>query len=86
MLIDTHCHVHFNAYKDDMDDVVRACLAGGVQMVTITGPDKGGETKATHPGPDNAAVTSVTLPFWWLFNKLLLANFLRDLRDSRHQR
>ncbi len=35
----------------------------GVQMVTITGPDKGGETKATHPGPDNAAVTSVTLPF-----------------------
>lgn len=35
MLIDTHCHVHFNAYKDDMDEVVRACLAGGVQMVTI---------------------------------------------------
>lgn len=35
MLIDTHCHVHFNAYKDDMDEVVRACLSGGVQMVTI---------------------------------------------------
>lgn len=35
MLIDTHCHVHFNAYKDDMDDVVRSCLSQGVQMVTI---------------------------------------------------
>ena len=35
MLIDTHCHVHFNAYKDDMDDVVRDCLSEGVQMVTI---------------------------------------------------
>ena len=35
MLIDTHCHVHFNAYKDDMDDVVRDCLSKGVQMVTI---------------------------------------------------
>lgn len=35
MLIDTHCHVHFNAYKDDMDDVVRASLSAGVQMVTI---------------------------------------------------
>ena len=35
MLIDTHCHVHFNAYKDDMDDVVRSCLSAGVQMVTI---------------------------------------------------
>lgn len=35
MLIDTHCHVHFNAYKNDMDDVVRSCLSEGVQMVTI---------------------------------------------------
>jgi TatD DNase family protein len=34
-LIDTHCHVHFNAYKDDMDAVVRSCLSEGVQMVTI---------------------------------------------------
>lgn len=35
MLIDTHCHVHFNAFKDDMDEVVRSCLAEGVQMVTV---------------------------------------------------
>lgn len=35
MLIDTHCHVHFNAFKDDVDDVVRSTLAQGVQMITI---------------------------------------------------
>ncbi len=34
-LFDTHCHVHFNAYKDDMHDVVSRSLAKGVQMVTI---------------------------------------------------
>ncbi len=35
MLIDTHCHVHFNAFKDDMDDVVRSALAEGVQLITV---------------------------------------------------
>jgi len=34
-MIDTHCHVHFNAFKDDMDDVVLRTLAKGVQMVTV---------------------------------------------------
>ncbi len=35
MLIDTHCHVHFNAYKQDMDDVIKRTLDHGVQMITI---------------------------------------------------
>ncbi len=35
MLIDTHCHVHFNAFKDDTDDVVRSALAEGVQMIAV---------------------------------------------------
>jgi len=35
MLIDTHCHVHFNAYKDDMDEVVRRTLEKGVSMITV---------------------------------------------------
>lgn len=35
MLIDTHCHVHFRAYKDDMDEVVQRALASGVQMITV---------------------------------------------------
>ena len=34
-MIDTHCHVHFNAFKDDMDAVIRRTLAKGVQMVTV---------------------------------------------------
>lgn len=34
-MIDTHCHVHFNAFKDDMDDVIRRTLERGVSMVTV---------------------------------------------------
>ena len=35
MLIDTHCHVHFNAYKDDMDEVVKETLKNDVAMITV---------------------------------------------------
>jgi len=35
MLIDTHCHVHFNAYRDDMDDVITRTLEKGVLMMTV---------------------------------------------------
>jgi TatD DNase family protein len=35
MLVDTHCHVHFNAYKQDMDDVIKRTLEQGVLMITI---------------------------------------------------
>lgn len=34
-LIDTHCHAHFRAYKDDMDEVVERALNAGVQMITV---------------------------------------------------
>jgi TatD DNase family protein len=34
-LIDTHAHVHFQAYKDDMDEVVKRALERGIGMVTI---------------------------------------------------
>jgi TatD DNase family protein len=33
--IDTHCHVHFQAYQDDMEDVVERSLAAGVGMITV---------------------------------------------------
>lgn len=33
--IDTHCHVHFQAYKDDMDEVVERALEAGVAMITV---------------------------------------------------
>lgn len=34
-LIDTHCHVHFQAYQDDMDEVVKRSLDAGVGMITV---------------------------------------------------
>jgi TatD DNase family protein len=33
--IDTHCHVHFQAYKQDMDDVIERSLKEGVFMITV---------------------------------------------------
>ncbi len=33
--IDTHCHIHFQAYKDDMNDVVKRSLDAGVGMITV---------------------------------------------------
>jgi TatD DNase family protein len=35
MLIDTHAHVNFNAYKDDADEVLKKSLAGGVFVVNV---------------------------------------------------
>lgn len=33
--IDTHTHVHFQAFKDDMDEVVERAIKEGVGMITI---------------------------------------------------
>ena len=35
MLFDTHCHVHFHAYKDDMDEVIKRTLEKGVFLLTV---------------------------------------------------
>lgn len=35
MIIDTHCHVHFRAYKDDMHEVIKRSLDKGVAMITV---------------------------------------------------
>ena len=32
MMVDTHAHAHFNAYKGDMDEVIKRSLAKGVIM------------------------------------------------------
>lgn len=34
-LIDTHCHVHFRAYREDMDEVICRSLEKGVKMITV---------------------------------------------------
>ncbi|MFZ2682126.1 MAG: TatD family hydrolase [Patescibacteria group bacterium] len=33
--IDTHCHVHFQAYTEDVDAVVQRALESGVGMITV---------------------------------------------------
>lgn len=35
MLIDTHCHIHFRAYDQDREEVIRRTLREGVQMITV---------------------------------------------------
>lgn len=35
MLIDTHAHLNFNAYKDDADEVIRRSLANGIWMINV---------------------------------------------------
>lgn len=34
-MIDTHCHIHFRAFKDDMDEAIARSLEVGVRMMTI---------------------------------------------------
>ena len=35
MLIDTHAHINFNAYKDDGDEVIKRALGQGVYLVNV---------------------------------------------------
>ena len=42
MLIDTHAHVNFNAFKDDADEVIRRSLAADTWMILV-----GSETKTS---------------------------------------
>ncbi|HEX8932412.1 MAG TPA: TatD family hydrolase [Patescibacteria group bacterium] len=36
-MIDTHCHLNFNAFKDDFDEVVKRALTAGVHTIINTG-------------------------------------------------
>jgi len=35
MLIDTHAHLNFNAFKDDLDKVIGRCLAENIWMINV---------------------------------------------------
>ena len=35
MLIDTHAHLNFPAFKDDTDEVIRRCLENGIWMINV---------------------------------------------------
>ncbi len=34
-LIDSHCHIHFRAYRDDMDEVINRAVDNGIAMITV---------------------------------------------------
>jgi len=35
MLIDTHCHINFSAYKDDADDVIKRSLNNDIWLINV---------------------------------------------------
>ncbi|MFA6533635.1 MAG: TatD family hydrolase [Patescibacteria group bacterium] len=35
MLFDSHCHINFNAYKDDAEEVIRRSLSKGIWLINI---------------------------------------------------
>ena len=49
MLIDTHAHVNFNAFKKDADDVIRRSLANDTWMILV-----GSEYKTSAKGLEYA--------------------------------
>ena len=36
MLIDTHAHINFNAYRDDSDEVIKRALKNGVWLINVS--------------------------------------------------
>lgn len=35
MLFDTHAHLNFNAFKDDVDEIIRRSLDGGMEIINV---------------------------------------------------
>lgn len=61
MLVDTHCHLQFDAYDDDRDAVLANAAAAGVERMVVIGCDlpssrAAAELAAAHPGTVYAAV------------------------------
>ncbi len=59
-LIDTHCHLNFNAYKDDIDQVVKRTLDAGMRVINVgsqsTTSQRAIDMAAQYPGKMFAAV------------------------------
>ncbi len=60
MLIDTHCHLNFNAYKDDLDQVIQRTLDAGMRVINIgsqsTTSQRAVEMAKQYPGKFFAAI------------------------------
>ncbi|HLD35027.1 MAG TPA: TatD family hydrolase, partial [Patescibacteria group bacterium] len=47
MMIDTHAHAHFNAYQDDMDEVIKRSLDKGT-ILNLVGTQSDTSRKAVE--------------------------------------
>ncbi|MFH1664788.1 MAG: TatD family hydrolase [Candidatus Omnitrophota bacterium] len=47
-LIDTHCHLDFPQYKEDLDDVVKRAVSSGVIRMIVPGTDAGSSREAVE--------------------------------------
>jgi TatD DNase family protein len=59
-LIDTHAHLNFSAYKDDLDDVIKRTLEAGIRVINIgsqsTTSQRAVELAQQYPGKFFAAI------------------------------
>ncbi len=60
MLIDTHCHLNFAAYKDDIDEVVQRTLDDGMKVINVgsqySTSQRAIKLAEQHPGRFYAAI------------------------------
>ena len=48
MLIDTHCHLNFKAFKDDADEIIQQALAANVWMIIVSVETKTSKRAIEH--------------------------------------
>lgn len=69
MMVDTHAHAHFNAYKDDYDDVIRRSIDKGV-IINLVGTQRDTSQRAVEVAENYAGCyASVGLHPEHLFSK-----------------
>lgn len=60
MLIDSHCHLNFSAYKDDIDDVLKRTFDAGMKIINVgsqsTTSERAVKMAKKYPGKLFAAV------------------------------
>ncbi|MFH1236552.1 MAG: TatD family hydrolase, partial [Parcubacteria group bacterium] len=60
MLIDTHCHLNFSAFKDDIDAVITRTLDAGMRVINVgsqnTTSERAVKLAKEYPGKLFAAV------------------------------
>lgn len=80
MFIDTHCHVHFNAFKDDADEVIKRTLEKGVLMNLV-----GTQKDTSQHGVLTAEKYEGTFASVGLHPEHLISTYADEQETSFHQ-